>query len=711
MASTQRLSLAAAILINLNIMLGSGIFINVILLSQQTDALSPLAYPLVGLIIFPLIAAFSILMAQIPGGTFYEIGSTIHPLAGFVSSWGYFIGKLASAALSMHISITTIQQLIPSLQAVSPFFLDTIMLFVFILLTIFNIKTGRPVQYFFFSLKAMALAIGIGIGFAYFMPVHFLYATYPWAQLPSTVPFILFAFAGFEASCSLSKSIENPEKNGPRAIIFSYAIVLIIVTLYQFAFYGALGPMLKDLATFREPFIALLSRMQMAYPTLSTLLLGGALAGIATSALGASYGILYSNIWNLQTLASYNTLPFSKQLAQLNRFYAPVACIFVAAFCMISYIVGARGNVVPLQLISASANTLSYSISIIALLLLCFGTLKKYRFIALLSVGSCLLLIISTLFNAYAYGTMPYLIYGVLIMIGLIAHLVYRKKHLTHAALFLLIASHSIYSSNENLQPQSITLPSFAEFLKSLNTGSQLNTGMQPNQNLHSETERIDSYLTKRKRDENKNEENKLKQNIKKSKTVPTQNKNSVESSSSSKFSLSDTSSIKTSNFQYSEKNTPEYWTPEKWKACYKKGIIIRKLFKTAQSESFLTRFRKMLFENINVAGFLANFFLLGKPDVDAPIKKALKKNNMVKIKFILDIVLEKAECSVRNIQRRIYLQVVENLTDIPSVISNNNKQILQTISQKISSTLKTRGFHGIYQELKPMLNWHTPTP
>ena len=428
MPALNRLSLTAAILINLNIMLGSGIFINVILLTQQADALSPLAYPLVGLMIFPLIAAFSILLAQIPGGTFYEIGSTIHPLAGFISSWGYFIGKLASAALSMHISVTTAQQLIPSLQALSPFFLDALLLVIFVLLTIFNVKTGRPVQYFFFSLKAIALAIGIGIGFAYFEPVHFMYATYPWAHLPSTVPFILFAFAGFEASCSLSKSIENPEKNGPRAIMFSYAIVLTVVTLYQLALYGALGSMIRDLSTFREPFVAILSRMSGSYPHLSSLLLGGALAGIATSALGARYGILYSNIWNLQTLASYKTIPFSKQLTQLNRFYAPVACIFVAAFLMLGYLIGSRGNIVPLQLISASANTLSYSISIAAFLTLCFGTLKQHRFIALLSVGSCLLLIAATLVNAFTYGAFPYFIYGILIAIGVLVHLVYRRK-------------------------------------------------------------------------------------------------------------------------------------------------------------------------------------------------------------------------------------------------------------------------------------------
>ena len=55
MSRSQKLSLFSAILININIMLGSGIFINTAVLTQQAGSLGALVYPIVGLLLFPLL--------------------------------------------------------------------------------------------------------------------------------------------------------------------------------------------------------------------------------------------------------------------------------------------------------------------------------------------------------------------------------------------------------------------------------------------------------------------------------------------------------------------------------------------------------------------------------------------------------------------------------------------------------------------------------
>jgi hypothetical protein len=58
MSQTPHLSLLSAIIININIMLGSGIFVNTVILSADTGALGALAYGIGGLLFLPLYRLF-----------------------------------------------------------------------------------------------------------------------------------------------------------------------------------------------------------------------------------------------------------------------------------------------------------------------------------------------------------------------------------------------------------------------------------------------------------------------------------------------------------------------------------------------------------------------------------------------------------------------------------------------------------------------------
>ena len=59
MATEHKLSLPTAILININIMMGAGIFINTVELSKRAGLLGGFMYPLIGLLILPLIIAIA----------------------------------------------------------------------------------------------------------------------------------------------------------------------------------------------------------------------------------------------------------------------------------------------------------------------------------------------------------------------------------------------------------------------------------------------------------------------------------------------------------------------------------------------------------------------------------------------------------------------------------------------------------------------------
>ncbi len=419
-AHKHKLSLFSAILINLNIMLGSGIFINTVLLSKAAGGLGALTYLLVGILMLPLIWVIAELLKYHQGGTFYEFGRSIHPLVGFISSWSYFTAKLASSALGIHIFVTLVQKMVPSISSVNPLILDSIIICLFTSLNMFNLHFGRSVQYIFVTLKFIPILFVLISALFFFSGNYYALENLHWDGILGTIPFVLFAFSGFEASCSLSRSIENPEKNGPLAILISFGLVLTVVTLYQIDFFGLLGPALSSLPSFREAYPAV---SQLVFPhSVSQQLVTNilTLSGIAASSLGASYGILYSNSWNLYSLGQHGHTLLPNFVTKLNKHNMPIICIITEAVLALGYIWFSGGNQVPLQQISALGSTIAYSISALSFILISLFITRKKQIFALSSLITCTVLIGATIRNGFIYGFSAYLLYSVIIFIGII---------------------------------------------------------------------------------------------------------------------------------------------------------------------------------------------------------------------------------------------------------------------------------------------------
>src|SRR5260221_13265642 len=92
---TNKLSLFAAIIINVNIMTGAGIFINTAQLAKRAGALGSLGYALVSILLLPLIVSFVKLIELHPtGGFFFFSGLSNYPLVRFLRPLSYFICKI-----------------------------------------------------------------------------------------------------------------------------------------------------------------------------------------------------------------------------------------------------------------------------------------------------------------------------------------------------------------------------------------------------------------------------------------------------------------------------------------------------------------------------------------------------------------------------------------------------------------------------------------
>ncbi|MFC1843031.1 APC family permease, partial [Candidatus Dependentiae bacterium] len=191
MTQERKLSLPVAVLININIMLGTGIFANTVKLAKHAGALSSLSYIIIGLLMLPLVLSIAKLTGMYPDGGFYTFGKKeISTFAGFLAAWGYLIGKLGSGAFMAHVSLKLIQHLVPVLQNINILTLDAIVIGGFVLLNMLNIKAGGKIQTGFTILKLVPISFAILFGLFLFEPSNLSSIHRVWEGIPSSLPLL-----------------------------------------------------------------------------------------------------------------------------------------------------------------------------------------------------------------------------------------------------------------------------------------------------------------------------------------------------------------------------------------------------------------------------------------------------------------------------------------------------------------------------------------
>jgi len=425
----QKLSLFAAILINLNVMLGAGIFINTIQLAHHAGALGFLGYLIIGVLMLPLILCIAQLLNRHPSGGFYTFAAReISTQAGFLSAWSYFTGKLASSILMIHVSVGLLQSVVPLMRSANIYALDLIILALFIFCNTMNFRIGTLIQSFFVGFKSIPIVTALIVGALFMKSSNFSYTDFKWEGIPFILPLVLYASAGFEAACSLSCRIKNAEKNASRVVLISFGLVIIIATFYQLFFYGAVGSQLGNLPDYRYAFPALFHQYNFSY-SLRSLLTSIFHLAIAFSALGGSYGIIFSNTWNLYILAENKHTFMSARLAQFNRHLIPWACVVIQGFICIIYLLLTGGAQLPLQQLSALGCTLAYTMSVLSLRA---AFMKENRppsayLIIWGALISCAILISSCIGTLYYQSAQSLLMFAVLLLIGIAMFWTTRK--------------------------------------------------------------------------------------------------------------------------------------------------------------------------------------------------------------------------------------------------------------------------------------------
>lgn len=400
-------------------MLGTGVFVNTVVLSQKVGGLAPLLYCMAGLLMLPLVLSIARLMDFYEEGTFYTFGNTFSPYWGFISTWCYFVGKLATPTLGIHVFNVFLQKSFPVFASYSVYALDIFIISLFVFLNIFSGRLSQKIQYLFVMTKSIPLFFAIGMGLWFFDYATIAHPTLIWEGIPLSLPLVIFCFLGFEASCSLSKVIESPQKNAGRAILYSFFVVITLLMLYQFLFYAALGDTLAAQANYADAFPALI---QKTLPSLLPILTPLLSLTIAASALGGAYGILFSNAWNLHTLAQHNYLPASPSFARCNTAQVPYLCILAEGILCLCFLALTKGSQIPLQYTSVLAGMTAYAISI--------ASLNKIArsYLSVLGMASCLIGITFCIRGFIFTNIIPLYFLTGIFLLGTLLYLIKRRS-------------------------------------------------------------------------------------------------------------------------------------------------------------------------------------------------------------------------------------------------------------------------------------------
>jgi amino acid transporter len=384
--ATQTISVQMAVLIIINIILGTGVFINSAMLIEKTGFLGGFLYPVAGLFFLPIVLGMARLVSYYQQGTFYTFGATLSPFWAVFTSLFYFVSKLASATLSITVFSRFLQYSIPYFAAVHFLSIASVIILLFVAFNMLNVRLGGIIQVGFVVMKMTPLLAVIGAGLYHYNMLVAVDPVLLWDGCTSGLPLLFFCFLGFESACSLTPIIENPQKNAARAIIIAFFSVLLLAFSFQTILYCVVGKSVIAGMTYTAVFPIFLTQ---TFSSFSTYLIPLFSLFIGCSALGGAYGILYSNMWNLYAIGKNNTFMGSTLITTCLSSGIPFYCIIAEGAGCFLYLIITQGAQLPLQMIATIGSVIVYGICMIVLfkhersLLSCLGIFSTLLLLAI----------------------------------------------------------------------------------------------------------------------------------------------------------------------------------------------------------------------------------------------------------------------------------------------------------------------------------------
>ncbi|MGE0009411.1 MAG: APC family permease [Candidatus Babeliales bacterium] len=336
----HKISLFTAILMNINIMVGSGILFGPGIIAAVSGNASFLTWLMVAFIFLPIVLCTVELSRMFPGaGGFYAYAKEgLGMRAGYWAGWIYIVGYTFAAAME---TLALRKTLIEAFNLNWPWLTQNHIYFNLLAVIIFTALN-------FLSLRILSGILN-SITIAKIIPLLVLIALIPFvfnynftitggelSALPLSLSMAIFGYFGFEYCSSISHHIENSERNAPLAILIGFFVTALLYTLFHFGALNIMG--VEELVRQGAPAFA--EFITLPIPFLKTGLSILIPAASAITLFGAANGVLNSNATMLHAMAEKNVFYKSRTLTQLTTAHRPWIMILIQACAIFAITTG-----------------------------------------------------------------------------------------------------------------------------------------------------------------------------------------------------------------------------------------------------------------------------------------------------------------------------------------------------------------------------------
>lgn len=290
--SSQKIGLTTAIIVGMNAMIGAGIFSVPAALGSKVGPAGLLTYLFVIGAIWFMGSSMARLAQLYPQeGSFYTYASQWGGhVMGLLSAGAYLIGLTIAMGL---LTQMTGKYLHVTFPAISAFNLGLIVLIGLIVFNIVGVTLSKIGQMILICCTVFPLLATTLICFMKGSISHF-HPFMPYGVMPifTATKAVIFGFFGFECAASLFPVVENPQKNVPRALVYSICLVGALYLIFVGSIIFAV-----PLDYLRDPNVPLSEILKMVFPNSPWLL-----ALIHFSIVSALMGTVHSMIWSASAL-------------------------------------------------------------------------------------------------------------------------------------------------------------------------------------------------------------------------------------------------------------------------------------------------------------------------------------------------------------------------------------------------------------------------
>jgi APA family basic amino acid/polyamine antiporter len=411
MSNNSSIPFWVAVLININIVVGSAFFLGAPQFCRLNGYLAPFVWIFCGTLLLPLVIVLSKLSRMYPtaGGLYIYSLKHLGSFWGFVSGWGYYVGAAAGNAVVLHGFSQQLQLFgFVSKLGISSVAWDLILVTFFTFLTLLNIKFLERIQIGLTIVKAVPMILVLAVLPILFNVNNLITATPSIGGMIQTIPLALFAYIGVEACCAITDKISDGQKNASRVILISFALIVLIYSVLQFTILCVSG------AGSANPFFAVIPQLTNNQTLISW---GNNVINLSimASLIGGFYAMFYYNNWNLYAMGNENSMLFSNKITKINKAGSPWVCVFVQSVIVIIFLL-VTTNINYLMTMSDIGTVVTYMMSALSFIVI-FKKLWGY-----LAIVSCALLVAinsQQLINAGLIYVAPFL---VVLLLGIVAH-------------------------------------------------------------------------------------------------------------------------------------------------------------------------------------------------------------------------------------------------------------------------------------------------